>query len=347
METLRITRPDDWHIHLRDGAWLKRTVADAAKYCARALVMPNLSPPIKTLEQAHAYRNEILATLDDNLNFDPHMALYLCEDTDPAHIPHAAQDHKVIAYKLYPAQVTTGSAMGIKRIESTYPVLEQMQKYDLALSVHAETPDHQVDVFDREAHFLEHYLEPIVRMFPSLKVVVEHISTAAAVEFTRSCGKQVAATITAHHLLYTRNDLLGHGIKPHYYCAPVLKRSSDREAIRKAATSGEPQFFMGTDSAPHRREDKLSACGCAGCYTACSALSDYAQIFEQHKALDHLEGFTSFAGADFYGLERNQTTIELSKSAWQIPETVSMGNREEVVPMDAGQTRIWQISANH
>jgi dihydroorotase len=306
------------------------------------MVMPNLNPPVIKPEQARAYMGDILAALPKDLDFQPLMTLYLSEDSDPKAVREVSEDHRIIAYKLYPAHATTGSAMGVQRIEAIYPMLEQMEKYDVVLSVHAEVADPEVDVFDREARFIEQHLEPISRMFPALRIAIEHISTATAVAFTRACKNRVAATITAHHLRYTRNHLLAGGIRPHYYCAPILKRSSDREAIREAATSGESRFFMGTDSAPHKRGDKQNACGCAGCYTAISALSDYAEIFEERGALKHLEHFCSFAGADFYAVERNQQTITMQKSEWTIPETVSMSG-DTVVPMDAGQTRSWSI----
>lgn len=342
MQTLNIIRPDDWHIHLRHGAWLPRTVADATRYCARALVMPNLDPPISTVKQALAYRNDILASVPENVHFEPLMALYLLEDTDLKEIKRASESDIALAFKFYPAHATTASMHGIKNIENIYPMLEQMQKHNVVFSVHAESPEPEVDIFDRESHFIQQRLVPIIKQFPALRIVIEHISTAVATEFVRSCKEHIVATITAHHLLYTRNDLLANNLRPHYYCAPILKHSDDRKALCLAATSGSPQFFMGTDSAPHRREDKQSACGCAGCYTALSALSDYALIFEQHQALNHLEHFTSCAGADFYGLARNTDSITLSKTPWQIPQTVDIQGAQ-IVPLGAGLSRDWQI----
>lgn len=343
MRDLDITRPDDWHIHLRDGALLKRTVPDAAQYCARALVMPNLDPPVATVAQAERYRAAILAALPGDQRFEPLMTLYLNEDTQADEIARAARDQHIQAFKLYPAHATTGSRHGVSDTRKIYPLLERMQREHVILSVHAESVAPEVDVFDREAHFLEHALAPIVSEFPELKIVVEHISTAAAVEFVRAQRSGVAATITVHHLLYHRNHLLAGVLRPHYYCAPVLKRDSDRMALRAAATSGEERFFLGTDSAPHGREDKESDCGCAGCYTACSALSDYAQVFEQENALDRLEHFASFAGADFYGVARNSDTVTLRKQEWQLPQTISAGNTT-IVPLGAGELRQWCVA---
>lgn len=322
---------------------LKRTVPDAARYCGRALAMPNLDPPIGTVAQAIQYRKEILAAVPKGQHFEPVMTIYLRAQTDPKQVRLAADSGVVRAFKLYPARTTTGSEAGVSRMEDIDPVLEQMQKHGVILAVHAESPDPEIDVFDREAHFLEHHLSRIIKKFPELKIVVEHISTVTAVDFVRACASTVAATITAHHLCYQRNDLLAGNLRPHYYCAPILKRDADRTALREAATSGEPKFFLGTDSAPHQREEKLSACGCAGCYTALSALCDYAQVFEDHQALEHLELFASCAGADFYGVPRNADTITLRKTPWQIPDTLTFDGLT-IVPLGAGEKRDWQIT---
>ena len=341
-DTLTLTRPDDWHIHLRDGDALPRTVNDAARQFHRAIVMPNLVPPVVNAELAANYRQRILDSLDPGQAFEPLMVLYLTDLTDAQCIKTAADSGIVRAAKLYPAGATTNSQSGVTRIDSIYPALAAMEEQDLVLAVHGEVTDHDIDIFDREKRFIEQTMGDIVRRFPRLRVVFEHITTADAVAFVRDSGPKVAATITAHHLLFNRNDMLAGGIRPHYYCLPVLKRERHQQALIDAATSGEDHFFLGTDSAPHARHAKESACGCAGAYTAHAAIELYAEAFERAGALDRLEAFSSFYGADFYRLQRNSDTVTLRKESWQVPETLSMGN-DQLVPLLAGETLNWRL----
>lgn len=340
---ITITRPDDWHIHLRDGIALERTVTDAVAYCARALIMPNLEPPILNTEAAHAYRQRIKAMVGKDQSFEPLMTLYLNENTKTEEIKRAVASDFILAAKLYPQNVTTGSASGVRELRTLYPVFAAMQKYGMVLAVHAESNDADIDIFDREAVFLEQQLSLLIDAFPELKIVIEHISTEIAVDFVLNASVNIAATITAHHLRYHRNHLLAYGINPHFYCAPLLKRHSDRHALCLAAVSGNKKFFMGTDSAPHSRDDKENACGCAGCYTAPSALCDYTEIFENHDALNRLEAFVAHNGADFYGVARNQEHLTLSKKPWQLPSQLPMG-KGWVVPLDASRQRNWCIA---
>lgn len=340
-DSLTITRPDDWHIHLRDGAALGLTVPDAARYFGRAIVMPNLVPPVTTAEQALAYRGRIEAALPAGSRFEPLMTLYLTDKTSPAEI-EAAAHQGIVACKLYPAGATTNSDSGVTRIENCYPALEAMEKAGLLLLVHGEVTDANVDIFDREQVFIDRILKDLVGRFPGLKVVLEHISTAAAADFVAGAGPQVAATITAHHLMYNRNALLAGGIRPHYYCLPILKSLDNQRALVRAATSGSPKFFLGTDSAPHATAKKETACGCAGCYTAHNALEMYAQVFESAGALDKLEGFASHHGPDFYGLPRNRDTVTLERRDWQIPATLPFGD-EQLTPLAAGETLHWFV----
>ncbi|MGQ9426119.1 dihydroorotase [Gilvimarinus sp. F26214L] len=340
-ETLTITRPDDWHIHLRDGAALTLTVPDAARYFGRAIVMPNLVPPVTTAEQAIAYRRRIEAALPGSSGFEPLMVLYLTDNTTPEHIRDAARAG-VVACKLYPAGATTNSDSGVTRLENCYPALEAMQEAGLLLLVHGEVTDADVDIFDREEVFIERNLRPLVERFPELKIVLEHISTAAAVDYVSNAGSNVAATITAHHLRYNRNALLAGGIRPHYYCLPILKSMQNQRALIDAATSGNPRFFLGTDSAPHATAKKEAACGCAGCYTAHAALEMYAEVFEDAGALDRLESFASHFGPDFYGLPRNRDSITLVRQDWQPPAELPFGD-EKLTPLGAGEPLRWTV----
>ena len=340
-DRLTLTRPDDWHIHLRDGPMLERTVADAARYFARALVMPNLEPPVTTTAQALDYRRRILDALPPGMEFEPQMSLFLHEGLSPQEIHRACDSEAILVVKLYPAGVTTHSEQGVSDWVPLYPVFETMQKLGLPLSVHGEVHEEEVDIFDRARLFLERFSTEIVARFPELKIILEHISTREAVDFVRAARPGVAATITAHHLLYNRNHLLQGGLRPHHYCLPVLKREEHRRAVLAAATGGEPRFFLGTDSAPHLRTEKESACGCAGCYTAHAAMPLYAQVFAQADALHRLEAFAAFHGADFYGLPRNRGSLQLQYKAWRVPQTLPCGTAE-VRPLGAGETRDWQ-----
>ncbi|WP_038184277.1 dihydroorotase [Vibrio rhizosphaerae] len=340
MTTLTLTRPDDWHVHLRDGDVLPDTVRDISRYNGRALIMPNTVPPTTTPAMAQAYRQRIMDA-QPRTGFTPLMSLYLTDNTTPEMIQQAKLSG-VVAAKLYPAGATTNSDSGVTAINTIYPVLKAMQDAGLLLLIHGEVTHHDVDIFDREATFLRDVLAPIVRDFPELKIVVEHITTADAVQFVEQAGPNVAATITAHHLLYNRNHMLVGGIKPHYYCLPILKRNTHQQALIQAATSGNPKFFLGTDSAPHTKANKENACGCAGSYTAHAAIELYAEVFEQAGKLDRLEGFASHHGPDFYGLPRNTDTITLVKTPWQVPEVMPFGN-ETVVPIRAGEMIAWQV----
>jgi len=345
MESLTITRPDDWHIHLRDGAALERTVNDVARWAHRAVVMPNLVPPIKAVADAESYRERILTVLHENTgDFEPLMTLYLTNETSPDEIESAAKSPHVHAVKLYPAGATTNSAAGVNNLEALYPTLAAMEKFDVPLLVHGEVTESEIDIFDREKQFIDLHLAPLVQHFPRLRVVFEHITTADAVDFVTDARERVAATITPQHLLYNRNDMLVGGIRPHYFCLPILKRNIHQTALRKAATSGNPRFFLGTDSAPHAQQAKESSCGCAGCYSGNAALEMYAEVFEEEHALERLEGFASFYGADFYGLARNTQTITLVKQPMTIPDSLSLGS-DPLIPLRAGETLRWQIAS--
>lgn len=340
-QQLTLLRPDDWHIHLRDGAVLTRTVGDAAAQFARAIVMPNLVPPVMNTEQALAYKARIQAARPAGNHFEPLMVLYLTDNTDPAEIAKA-KAAGITACKLYPAGATTNSASGVTDLKKIYPVLEAMENAGMHFLLHGEVTDSSIDIFDREKEFLDRTFSPVVKNFPSLKMVLEHITTADAAEFVAAAPANVAATITAHHLLYNRNHMLAGGIRPHYYCLPILKRGTHQQALIKAATSGSPKFFLGTDSAPHAKDKKEAACGCAGSYTAYAAIELYAEAFEDANALDKLEGFASHFGADFYGLPRNTDTITLVKKEWQVPDTLTF-NEQPLVPLRAGETLHWQL----
>ena len=342
MKTLTLTRPDDWHLHLRDEALMHSVLPDTARQFARAIVMPNLRPPVTTAEQALAYRERILKALPHGMSFEPLMTLYLTDNTSAEEIKQARASGMIHAVKLYPAGATTNSDAGVTDLRKTYAALEAMQECGMPLLVHGEVTESTVDIFDREAVFIERVLQPLLRDMPQLRVVFEHITTQDATQFVREAGDNIAATITAHHLLYNRNAMLVGGIRPHYYCLPVLKREGHRKALIKAATSGNKKYFLGTDSAPHAQHTKETACGCAGCYTAHAAIELYAEVFETAGALDKLEGFASFYGADYYGLPRNTQTITLQQEEWQMPESVGFGEHR-LVPLRAGEVLQWKL----
>ncbi|MGR4872072.1 dihydroorotase [Variovorax sp. LARHSF232] len=342
-DTLTITRPDDWHLHVRDGAALQAVVPHSAAQFGRALIMPNLRPPVTTAQQAVDYRQRILDAVPAGTAFEPVMSLYLTDKLPPEEIERAAAAG-VKALKLYPAGATTNSDAGVTDIRKTYATLEAMQKLGLLLLVHGEVTDPAVDLFDREAVFIERVMIPLRRDFPELKVVFEHLTTQEGAQYVRDADRFTGATITAHHLLYNRNAIFTGGIRPHFYCLPVLKRETHRLALVEAATSGSPRFFLGTDSAPHPAHLKEHAFGCAGCYTALSAMELYAQAFDNSGALDKLEGFASFHGADFYGLPRNSGTITLKREAWTVPETVPYGEAT-LKPLCGGEQLAWKLVA--
>src|SRR5918996_1436728 len=342
MDRLILKRPDDWHLHLRDGPAMAAVLADAARQFARAIVMPNLKPPVRTTYEALDYRERILAALPRGASFEPLMTLYLTDDTPPEEIARAKRSGQVFGVKLYPAGATTHSDEGVTRLSRCFHTLEKMEEVGLPLLVHGESTDPAIDVFDREQVFIEETLGPTVERFSGLKVVLEHITTREAAQYVEVTGPNVAATITAHHLLMNRNALFLGGIRPHHYCLPVLKREEHREALVEAATSGNPKFFLGTDSAPHARADKEAACGCAGIYTAHAALELYAIAFEEAGALDKLEGFASLFGARFYGLPLNEATVTLERAEWTVPQRLKFGD-QELVPLRAGETIPWKL----
>jgi dihydroorotase len=342
MTRITLPRPDDWHLHLRDGPALAAVVGHSARRFARAIVMPNLKPPITTTAQALAYRERILAALPPDADFQPLMTLYLTDRTPPEEIRRARDSGRVHAVKLYPAGATTHSDAGVTDIARTYPTLEAMAEVGMPLLVHGEVTDPEVDVFDREAAFIDRHLAPLVERVPKLKVVMEHITTARAVDFVRQAPPRVAATITPHHLLLNRNALFQGGLRPDHYCLPVLKREAHRRAVLEAAMSGEPKFFLGTDSAPHPRGCKLSACGCAGIYSAHAALELYAEAFEAAGALDRLPAFAAEHGPDFYGLPRNTARVTLEKAPWTVPEAYAFGD-DTLVPLRAGERVQWRL----
>lgn len=345
MDSLTLLRPDDWHLHLRDGAALAAVLPHTARQFARAIVMPNLKPPVTTTAAARAYRDRILAALPAGMQFEPLMTLYLTDRTSPAEVREAKASGFVHAVKLYPAGATTNSDSGVTDLRHCWPALEAMQDCGMVLCIHGEVVDHRVDVFDREKVFIEQQLIPLRRQFPQLRVVFEHITTKDAADYVREAAGEIAATITAHHLLYNRNAIFQGGVRPHYYCLPVLKRELHREALLAAATSGNPRFFLGTDSAPHAKGAKEAACGCAGCYTALHALELYAQAFESVGALGRLEGFASLYGPDFYRLPRNQSHITLRREHWSIPAELAYGE-ETLVPLAAGESLSWRLAAD-
>ncbi len=344
MTKLTITRPDDWHVHLRDGDALRSTVPDAARDFGRSIVMPNLLPPVASSDQALAYRERILSCLPDRSLWQPLMVLYLTDNTPADEISRARETGKIFACKYYPAGATTNSDSGVTRLRNIYPVLSRMEEEGLPLLLHGEVTDDDIDVFDREAVFIERHLKDLVQDFPNLKIVLEHITTRQGVEFVATAPDNVAATITPQHLLFNRNQMLAGGIRPHFYCLPILKRNIHQQALIEAATSGNPKFFLGTDSAPHAQNRKETACGCAGCYSNHAAIALYAEAFEKADAMNKLEGFASFYGADFYGLPRNTDTITLTRSPWQLPETVPLGS-DTMVPLCAGETLNWRVES--
>jgi dihydroorotase len=340
---LEITRPDDWHLHLRDGDALASVVGHTAQRFARAIVMPNLKPPVTTVAQAEDYRRRILASLPVGARFQPLMTLYLTETTAVEEIARASESDSVFAVKYYPAGATTNSQSGVRELSRVYSVLEAMERHELPLLLHGEVTDPDIDIFDRERVFIERHLMPLRERFPALRVVLEHITTRDAAEFVRDAPAHVAATITAHHLLLNRNALFEGGIRPHNYCAPILKREVHRTALLQAATSGDAHFFLGTDSAPHPREAKETDCGCAGLYTAHAALELYAEAFEQADRLDRLEAFASFHGPDFYRLPRNRDRIVLERTPWVVPEQYPLAG-STCKPMRAGESVAWSIA---
>ncbi|HQS37071.1 MAG: dihydroorotase [Methylotenera sp. 24-45-7] len=342
MNKLTITRPDDWHLHLRDGAALKAVLPDTARQFARAIVMPNLRPPVTTTALALAYRERILEALPAGMKFEPLMTLYLTDNTTAEEVIKAKASGLIHGVKLYPAGATTNSDSGVTSLDKCAKALEAMEKVGLPLLAHAEVTDSDIDVFDRELVFIERHMIPLLKKYPALKVVFEHITTKDAADFVALAPSNVAATITAHHLLMNRNDMFKGGIQPHHYCLPVLKRESHRVALVKAATSGSAKFFLGTDSAPHAKHTKEAACGCAGMYTARTAMELYAEAFESVNALDKLEGFASFYGADFYGLPRNTEQVTLIKESWKVPGSLPYDG-DVLVPLRADQMVHWKF----
>jgi dihydroorotase len=343
LNSITIIRPDDWHLHLRDGATMASVLPHTARQFARAIVMPNLKPPVTTTAQALAYRERIIAALPAGMQFEPLMTLYLTDNTPADEILRAKDSGFVHAVKLYPAGATTNSDAGVTDIRKCHAVLEAMQKVGMPLLVHGEVTDPEIDIFDREAVFIDRIMTPLRRDMPELKIVFEHITTKEAAQYVSESGPATAATITAHHLLYNRNEIFKGGIRPHYYCLPVLKRETHRQALVQAATSGSGKFFLGTDSAPHARDTKEHACGCAGCYTALHAMELYAQAFDQAGALDRLEGFASVHGPAFYGLPRNEGSITLTRERWTVPSELPMGG-STVVPLNGGETIGWAMA---
>jgi dihydroorotase len=343
-ERLTIRRPDDWHLHLRDGAMLAAVLPESARHFARAIVMPNLVPPVVTARDARAYRDRIIAALPEGMDFTPLMTLYLTEQTDPDDVAAAHASGLITAVKLYPAGATTNSASGVRDFDRVRPVLEKMAEIGLPLCVHGEVTDPEIDIFDREAVFIDRVLDPVRRATPGLRVVMEHVTTSDAVDYVRATDRNLAATITTHHLVINRNHILAGGIRPHYYCLPVAKRETHRRALRKAATSGDARFFLGTDSAPHTDPNKQSACGCAGCFTAPNTLSIIAHVFEEEGALNRLEGFTSLHGPAFYGLPPNDTRITLTRGdPVTYPDKIDTGDGPVTV-FDPGFALHWQVT---
>ncbi len=343
--SLTLKRPDDWHLHLRDGTALGAVAGHTARVFGRAIVMPNLQPPVTTVAAAAAYRARILAALPADTRFTPLMTLYLTDNTPAAEIATAKASGFVHAVKYYPAGATTNSASGVTSLARVYPVLAAMERHGVVLSLHGEVTDPAVDMFDRERVFVDSLLPQVVRDFPGLKIVLEHITTREAAAFVDGASVQVAATITPQHLLWSRNALFVGGIRPHYYCLPILKRETHRQALVHAATSGHPRFFLGTDSAPHAQHTKENACGCAGCYSAHAAIELYAEAFEDADALDRLEGFASRFGADFYGLPRHDDTITLVREAWTVPTSFPYGT-DALVPLRAGESMRWRVAGS-
>ena len=341
--SITITRPDDWHLHLRDGAMLQAVLPETARHFGRAIIMPNLVPPVVTSADAAAYRARIMAALPDDMAFQPLMTLYLTEDTDPADVAAAHASGLCTSVKLYPAGATTNSASGVTNFDKVRPVLEKMAEIGMPLCVHGEVTTPEVDIFDREAVFIDRILSPLVAHLPGLKVVLEHVTTSNAVDFVAAGdASRLAATITAHHLVINRSDIFKGGIRPHLYCLPIAKREAHRQALRRAATSGDSRYFLGTDTAPHARHAKEAACGCAGIYTAPVAMEVYAQVFDEEGALDKLEAFASLNGPAFYGLDANADTVTLVRAPWQVPDSIEAGS-ETLIPFMAGETLDWKL----
>lgn len=347
MQYLTLTRPDDWHLHVRSGDMLKTVINHTARQFARAIIMPNLQPPVTNVAQAVRYQQEITRATAREYDFTPLMVLYLTNATTVEDVKQVADSPATHAFKLYPAGATTNSDQGVTDLNAIFPVFAAMEKYNVPLLIHGEVTAAEIDIFDRERIFVEQKLTLIHQNFPALRIVLEHVTTQEAVEFVQQASSTVAATITPQHLLYNRNAILVGGIKPHYYCLPILKRETHRQALIKAATSGSPKFFLGTDSAPHLSHLKENHCGCAGCYSAYAAIELYAEAFEQAGALDKLEGFASFYGADFYQLPRNTQKITLEKTDWQVPESYTIAEETTVTPLKAGETLHWKLSMKH
>lgn len=343
MRKITLRTPDDCHLHVRDGEMLKRVINHTASEFARAVIMPNLAPPVTTVDMAHEYRKRILAALEGSHNFEPLMTLYLTDNTRKQDIAEASNTDWLVGAKLYPAGATTNSSSGVSSIVGLMPILETMAETGLVLQVHGEVTDPHIDIFDREAVFIEQVLLPIVHELPELKIVLEHITTEQGIQFVESASENIAGTLTPQHLLFNRNEIFRGGIRPHNYCLPVLKREKHRAALARAATSGNAKFFLGTDSAPHSQTAKEAACGCAGCYTAHAAMPMYARLFEHYEALDKLEQFSSAAGARFYGLPLNKGTITLVKESWQVPDSYSVSDEQALVPLFAGETIDWKV----
>jgi len=343
MNQITLLQPDDWHVHLRDGETLQHTVAATARSFARAIVMPNLKPPVVDTAAALAYRDRILAALPADMQFEPLMTLYLTDVTRVDEIVKARDSGVVKALKYYPAGATTNSENGVTSIDKVYPVLEAMAETGMPLLLHGEVTDAAIDIFDREKVFIDSILAPLTLRYPTLRIVLEHITTAHAVQFVQQARPGIAATVTAHHLLYNRSDMLAGGIRPHLYCLPILKRNTHQQALIDAVTSGNPRFFLGTDSAPHSRHLKEHPCGCAGCFTAHAALELYTEVFERADALDRLEGFASLHGPDFYGLPRNTRRVTLEKAPWTVPADFAFG-ADRVVPLRAGEQLQWRMT---
>jgi dihydroorotase len=342
MENLTITQPDDWHLHVRTGTILKTVIPHTARQFSRAIIMPNLKTPVTTVSQAENYRQEIVQAIPKGLNFTPLMTLYLTDSTTTSEVVKAAKSPYIYAFKLYPAGATTNSDSGISKLELIYPVLEAMQKHDIPLLIHGEVTEAKYDIFDREKIFLDKVLAGIIKNFPELRIVFEHATTREAVEFVTEASAQIAATITPQHLMFNRNAILVGGIKPHYYCLPIIKRETHRQALIEAATGGNKKFFLGTDSAPHLQHLKENSCGCAGCYSAHAAIELYAEIFAHAEKLDKLEAFASFNGADFYRLPRNTAKITLQKATWRVPDFYPVEN-DYLVPLKASENLSWQL----
>ncbi|MXZ79786.1 MAG: dihydroorotase [Gammaproteobacteria bacterium] len=347
--SITLTRPDDWHVHLRDGSMLERVAPFTARQFGRALVMPNLDPPVRTVREALAYRDRILEAVPDGTRFDPKMSIYLTEETALDQIRDASTCEHVLGFKLYPAGATTNSAFGVNRVSAIMEILESMARQSVCLQVHGEVTDPHIDVFDREAVFIDQVLAPVHRELPELKIVLEHITTRQGIEFVRESGANVAGTITPQHLMYNRNEMFRGGIRPHQYCLPVLKREEHRLALLEAATGGDPSFFLGTDSAPHTKNAKENACGCAGVFSAAAAIECYAEVFDSMDRIDRLEGFASHHGADFYRLLRNTEQITLERRPFPIPESIGTDERNDgtgVVPLKAGEAVSWSIQGH-